>query len=91
MKTTRKNKFLKNQSGQVAIEYILLMVVVLGAFLAARDALLSSNAIANFVQKPWQLVAGMIEVGVWGEPKKVRAQHPGLILRHNSFKGDPET
>ena len=80
----------KNQSGQVAVEYILLMVVVLGAFMAARNILLSSNVVGNFVQKPWQLVAGMIETGVWGEPKKVRSMHPGLAVRHNSFKGDAE-
>lgn len=81
---------IKNQRGQVAVEYILLVVVMVGAFLAARNVLLQSNAVANFVQKPWQLVAGMIEVGVWGEPKKVRSMHPGQIGRHNSFKGDPE-
>ncbi|MES2768552.1 MAG: hypothetical protein V4596_05335 [Bdellovibrionota bacterium] len=86
MKLTHIN----NESGQVAIEYILLMVVVLGAFLGARNLLISTNAVGNFVQKPWQLVAGMIETGVWGEPKKTRAQHPGLLSRHRSFKGDGE-
>lgn len=85
-----KNSFIKNEKGQIAVEYILLLVVMLGIFVAAKNVLSSSNAIANFVQKPWQLVAGMIEVGVWGDPRTVRSLHPGQIGRHNSFKGDSE-
>lgn len=80
---------IKNQSGQVTIEYILISVVLIGIFLSARNILLSNNTLANFVQKPWELVAGMIETGVWGDPKKVRPMHPGILARHNSFKGDP--
>ena len=82
---------IKNQRGQVAIEYILLSIVMVGIFLGARNILLSNNTLANFVQKPWELVAGMIETGVWGDPKKVRGQHPGLIRRHISFKGEKDT
>jgi hypothetical protein len=81
---------IKNQKGQVAIEYILLTVVMVGIFLTARNALLSNNTLANFVQKPWELVAGMIETGVWGDPKKARADHPGMLRRHISFLGDEE-
>lgn len=80
---------LKNQKGQVAVEYILLTVVLVGGFLAARNAMVSNNTLGNFIQKPWQVVAGMIETGVWGDVKKVRTQHPGSLQRHNSFKGDP--
>lgn len=81
---------IKNQSGQVAVEYILLSVIFVGIFLGARNILVSSNTLGNFVQKPWALVAGMIETGVWGDPKKVRADHPGMVRRHTSFKGDNE-
>lgn len=81
---------IKNQRGQVAIEYILITVVLAGILLSVRSALISNNVVANFVQKPWELVAGMIESGVWGDPQKVRGQHPGLLKRHNSFYGDQE-
>jgi hypothetical protein len=80
---------IKNQRGQVAVEYILLTIVMVGIFLSARGILLSNNTISDFVQKPWQLVAGMIETGVWGDPQKTRADHPSHLRRHNSFYGDP--
>lgn len=80
-------KPIDNQRGQIAIEYILLSVVIVGAFLGARSVLISNNTVANFVQRPWALVAGMIETGVWGDPKQVRSKHPGSLSRHNSFKG----
>lgn len=81
-------KPISNQRGQIAIEYILLSVIMVGIFLGARSILISNNTLASFVQKPWALVSGMIETGVWGEPRKVRAMHPGALARHNSFKGD---
>ncbi len=89
MKTTRhiKNR-LRDQGGQIAVEYILLMVILTGVFLAVRNTFISDNIMGNFVQRPWALVAGMIETGVWGEPQKVRSMHPGTLSRHNSFKGD---
>lgn len=83
------SQHIKNQNGQVAIEYILISIVLVGIFLSARNILLSNNTLGSFVQKPWELVAGMIETGVWGDPKTVRHQHPGVLARHNSFKGDP--
>lgn len=83
------SQHIKNQSGQVAIEYILISVVLIGIFLSARNILLSNNTLGSFVQKPWQLVAGMIETGVWDDPKIARSKHPGFVYRHNSFRGDP--
>ena len=77
-----------NQKGQVAVEYVLITVVLFGVFLAVRNIVLGTNMLKNYVQQPWQVVAGMIETGVWGSPQEVRAKHPGLLSRHNSFKGD---
>lgn len=79
---------IKNQSGQVAVEYILLTVVLVGIFLSARAILIESNSVGNFVQKPWGLVAGMIESGVWKEPAKARQDHPAFLRRHLSFEGN---
>ena len=88
MKPTQFVNPIKNQRGQIAVEYILLSVIVLGVFLAVRNQLTSDNTMGNFVQKPWAMVAGMVETGVWGDPQRVRAQHPGSLKRHNSYKGD---
>jgi hypothetical protein len=81
---------LKNQSGQIAVEYILIMVVFVGLFISVKNILISNNSIGAFVQKPWALVAGMIESGVWEDPKKARASHPGLLSRHRTLLGERE-
>ena len=83
-------KMISNQRGQVAVEYILISVVLVGIFLSVRNILISNNTLGNFIQKPWTLVAGMIETGVWEDPKKARPKHPGTIARHISFKGDKD-
>jgi hypothetical protein len=81
---------LKNQKGQVAVEYILLTVVMTFIAIAAHQTLSSSNAVANYVQGPWQQVAGLIETGVWGDARRTRTQHPGKIYRHLSLRGESE-
>ncbi len=91
MSSTRhlKNR-LKDQGGQIAIEYILLSVIFAGIALGAKNLLVANNTLGSFVQKPWELVAGMIESGVWEEPKKARASHPGLLNRHRTLLGESE-
>jgi hypothetical protein len=81
-------KILRSQAGQVSVEYILITVVLVGLALTVKKFVISEGMLSNFVQKPWDMVAGMIETGVWGEPNKVRALHPGHIARHNSLAGE---
>jgi hypothetical protein len=80
-----------NQAGQVTVEYVLIAVVLLSVFLAVKNFIVSSNMLANYIQKPWDMVAGMMETGVWGNPAQVRSLHPGSLDRHNSFLGDRGT
>jgi hypothetical protein len=82
------NKILRSQAGQVSVEYIMITVVLVGLALSVKKFIISENMLGNFVQKPWDMVAGMIETGVWGEPNKVRPMHPGHIARHNSLAGE---
>ena len=79
-----------NQRGQVTVEYILIMVVLVGITLAVRTGLNQSGLMPDLVKKPWKLVAGMLESGVWAEPAAARNAHPGRFSRHLSFQGDQE-
>ncbi len=81
---------LKNSTGQVAVEYILLTVVIGAMTLAAQKYFSSTNMIGDYVQKPWELVAGMIETGVWGDARQTRAKHPGKLERHLSLQGEAD-
>ncbi|MEK6628418.1 MAG: hypothetical protein AABY53_07310, partial [Bdellovibrionota bacterium] len=56
---------LKNNQGQFAIESLLLMTILIGAFLALTNYLRDNKLISKLVQKPIQSVATMAGYGVW--------------------------
>ena len=60
-----KPNSLKNNRGQIAIESVLLMVVLLGAFMAVTNYAQKNNLLANLVQKPMQSLSIMVGFGVW--------------------------
>ncbi len=78
---------IQNQRGQLIVEAVLLMAI--GAMLSAFIVnYLKDNQFAqNLVAKPWELLGGMVECGVWAECGKGQAgRHPGT--RINSLKPD---
>lgn len=83
-------RHLRNNQGQVVLEYILITFVLISFSFLVKAMLTSSGAIPNLLKQPWAMVAGMIESGVWAEPSKAKAQHPAHYKRHLSFKGDNE-
>lgn len=56
---------LNNNKGQMAIESVLLMTVLLSVFLAVTNYAKSKNLLANLVEKPVQSVGIMTGFGVW--------------------------
>lgn len=56
---------LANQSGQMIIEYILLMVVLIGVGTAIVDFLKDQKFATKFTQDPWEKMNGMIQCGSW--------------------------
>lgn len=63
--TKRRPPQLRNQSGQMIIEYILLMVVLIGVGTALVDFLKDQGFATKFTQDPWAKLNGMIQCGVW--------------------------
>ena len=55
--------FLKNQKGQFAIEAVLLMTVLLGAFLVLTKAMSEKKIIQNLVSKPMEKLTFLIFLG----------------------------
>ncbi len=62
------SKLINNNKGQIAIESVLLMTILLGAFLAVTNYAKSKQLLANLVQKPVQSLAVMSGYGVWRDP-----------------------
>ena len=71
---------LKNQEGQVVVESVLLLVVMVGVMMLVINGLKKMNYVENLAFTPWTKVQGMIECGVWqacGVALPNVALHPG--------------
>ncbi|HWU42237.1 MAG TPA: hypothetical protein VN132_02325 [Bdellovibrio sp.] len=70
-------KVANNRRGQMVIESVLLMIVMLSIFIASVNALRDGQFLAKLIGRPWGQVAGMLECGVWGPPKTACQSLPG--------------
>jgi hypothetical protein len=85
MKTKPKNKTLRSQGGQLAVEAILLLVVGVTITMMVSRFLQDKQYAQTLIAKPWSTLSGMIECGVWSGcgPNK----HPGS--RDRNISGAP--
>lgn len=83
-----KKAVLKNNKGQMLIEMLLMMTLLLGAATFVGEQFRQSNFIAGLVSGPWKNLSGMIQNGVWAPPEDGMAQHPLVFNRWSSPIGD---
>lgn len=79
------------QSGQVIVEYMLLLVIVIGLSAMVRNALVESKFIQGFTFQPWAKLDGMIQCGVWlpcGLKNNASGLHPDSGARAISHRPD---
>ena len=74
---------LRTQKGQVTIEAVLLITIMLGVSTFAHKAISSRGLLSQLVSGPWSYVAGMISNGVWkgGDSSSL---HPNRFQRRAS-------
>ncbi len=97
----KKNKathsFYKNQKGQFAIEAVLLMSILFGAFIALTNYAKEKQFMNKLLQKPMARVGRMAAYGTWndectaqGKSKKISLGkcHPNSIGR--ALSSDPK-
>ncbi len=85
----------KNNSGQFAVEAVLLMSVLVGLFLALTNYAREKQLVQNLVQKPIERVGRMAAFGTWNKdcvaPGKAKLSpakcHPNSIAR--ALSSDP--
>jgi hypothetical protein len=72
---------IKKQSGQILLESLLLLVLMMGFTFTLIKALQKADFVGSLTFKPWAKVTGMIECGVWQEcginTSSNKGQHPG--------------
>ncbi len=96
MRTNAFHGLIKNRRGQFAIEAVLLMTVLVGAFMFLTKEARSRNLLQNFISQPMERLANMTGYGTWsiacsanGSKKKetLGKCHPNSI--HRSLSTDP--
>ncbi|MBC7457181.1 MAG: hypothetical protein H7235_02805 [Bdellovibrionaceae bacterium] len=91
-------KLFSNQNGQLAIEAVLLMTVLLGAFLVLTKTIREKQIMQKFVSAPMERIGRMAGYGTWNDecrgqgqtgatPRKAKC-HPNSI--HRSVSSDPK-
>lgn len=78
---------MRNSRGQMVIEMILVMTVLLAIMGALKTGLDNSEAFKTLVQGPWRVLSGMIVAGTWKPPESAVESHPALNRNHGSLRG----
>ncbi len=78
---------LRNQSGQMILESILILTILLAITMTTASQLKQNETFAKMMSGPWSKLAGMIQNGVWMEPGKSDAYHPNHAGRGASLSG----
>ena len=81
---------IRNQSGQVAVEFILISIIIMSVALAIGRSLRQTDFLGSMAGGPWALLTGMIENGVWEKPQVAKTMHPNYLYRNVSFQGDQD-
>lgn len=69
----------KNQRGQLAVEAVLLMALLVSISVFVSNYLKNAEFAQRIVAKPWERMAGMVECGKWGPCQ--RGIHPSTSSR----------
>jgi hypothetical protein len=84
-----KNSYLHDQKGQLVIEMVLLLTVLVSLISFVSKGLIEKKYLQNLVQKPFEVLQGMAENGSWGSPNNTKSLHPNLHFRHISQETKP--
>jgi hypothetical protein len=73
-----------NDRGQMTIEAILILTIMVGIFTMVHKTMKSGDYMAKLVSGPWSYVQGMTENGVWASAANGRRKHPNSYSRRAS-------
>lgn len=76
----------KNQKGQVLVEAVLLLTLVVGMWSVFSKFAKQKKWFDSLVNGPWQTMSGMIETGVWLPPQQSKPKHPNNFNRVISLR-----
>ena len=75
---------LKNQKGQLVVEFVLLLSLGVGAALLVGKLLKDNQFAQNLFGKPWVTLSGMVKCGSWDGCRS--GYHPAARSRILSYR-----
>jgi hypothetical protein len=81
-------KRMSSQSGQIAVEAVLIGVVIVSIALAVSKNFRSNGVLAKLVEGPWAYVDGMARHGVWAPAQNAAALDPNFSPRRASREAE---
>ena len=79
---------LRNQSGQLILEAILIIVALFAVTLLVGNYFKNEDLVKKIIQGPWKNLAGLIQNGVWQPVDTSGAAHPNGHGRHVVITGE---
>lgn len=76
------NRRLRSESGQMTIEAVLLLTIMIAFFTITHRTIAGKQYMSKLVSGPWSYIAGMIENGVWSPAASGKSKHPNSFDRH---------
>lgn len=83
MRTPRQ---IRNQGGQVIVEAVLLMVMMMATTYAVTNYFRQNKVASKLTLEPWQKLSGMIECGSWSDCRANKGLHPSTRNRNLSSR-----
>ena len=80
-------KTLHSQNGQMILESILILTILMSLSLVTAQYLKSNEVVARLISGPWANLSGMIQNGVWMPPGQAEKYHPNHAKRGASLLG----
>lgn len=82
----QRRAFTLNQSGQLAIETVLILSLFVSLMLFTASQLRQNEVFSRLVEGPWQQLAGLIKNGAWGSIEDTNVLHPSHFHRHATLQ-----
>lgn len=81
-------KNLRNQSGQMILEAILIIVMLFAVTGIIASFFRKEEVVKRLISGPWTNLAGMMQNGVWKPAAEGAVSHPNAHGRHVVIQGD---
>ena len=79
---------LKEQGGQMIVESVLIMTMLVGFAFFISSYFRSNEIVAKLISSPWTNLAGVIQNGTWAPATQNMRLHPSDMDRRISLEGD---